>query len=467
VTSRGIDILLISAIACVLVTPLCRRAIARRLDPFEPFVLFVLAYGVMFVVRPTIMVAEHTLVFDGPIRALDVSPHFTQMLLLALVGAVGFTVAYELPSKLGPSVRWDSVDREMHIDNVTDRRRLIHAAFVLAALGLLAFTIFAASADGFRTVSEIVHANKVALAAGEGTYRYLWLGFFVLVPASSVLFGLGLSLRHRTILASSALLALTVLFNAVPLGNRTVLLPLAGSLFVLYYLERGRRPSWRTLSMLAIIAVFLSPFLSDLRGRGTRGEDVAATIARMSKPSRLAQPFTNGPDSEMAPALAAALSVIPRRLPYEYGRVIFEDLALRPIPRPLWSGKPAIPRDRLIAAIWPVEATRGALNPEFSILLYFYWDFGITGVFLGMAAFGMGARYVYEHFRLREHSLSSRVIYSLSLWFVVIALRDSPVDTVVWAAFLILPAWAIFRRARMSSHVEARATAHVEAPRSA
>jgi hypothetical protein len=441
------DILLVGMIALVLLLPLFRRFLVRRLDPFEPFVLFVLAYGVMFVVRPAAMLGEHKLVFEGPIRALDVSPHFTLMLVLALVGAVAFSVGYELPQ-----VRRIAA-RKAGNRGFVDDRRLIALVAGLTALGILAFTAFAAAGDGFRTVGEILHANKTALSEGEGTYRYLWLAFFVLIPAALALYGLGLEVRRRWIIACSAVVATLVLLRAVPLGNRTVLLPLLGGVFVLYYLQRGRRPRWRTLAFLAVIAVFASPFLSDLRGRRTRGESVAETIARVGDPSRLAQPFTTGPDSEMAPALAAALTVIPSRLPHEYGRVIFEDLVLRPIPRPVWSGKPPIPRDRLIKAIWPVEAARGALNPEFSVLLYFYWDFGIAGVLVGMALFGMGARYLYERFRAREQHLSTRVVYSISLWFVVIGLRDSPVDTLVWAAFLVLPAWVIFRGARVSARV--------------
>jgi hypothetical protein len=437
------DALLISAIALVLLAPLCHRFVTRRLDPFEPFLVFVIAYGVMFVVRPASMLAQHKLVFEGPVRPLDVSPHFTRMLVLALVGAVSFTIGYVLP------VSRRLAGRNTQTDDQVDRRRLILLVGACTAAGLLAFAAFAASGDGTRTFGEILHADKTALAAGEGTYRYLWLGFFVLVPAAAVLYALGLELRRPVIVICAAALGFVVLLNVLPLGNRTVLLPLLGAFFVLYYLERGRRPRWRMLALLALIAVFVSPFLSDLRGRGTRGEGITATIARTAKPSRLAQPFTTGPDSEMAPALAAALSVVPDRIPYQHGRVIFEDLVFRPVPRALWNGKPQIPRDKLIKAIWPVEAARGALNPEFSVLLYFYWDFGIVGVVLGMAVFGMGARYLYQHFCRRKDLLSSRVIFALSLWFVVIGLRDSPVDTIVWAAFLVFPAWVILRAARV------------------
>src|SRR5213593_758658 len=81
----------------VLVAPIGRRLLRRRLDPFEPIVLFAVAYGVMFVVRPAAMIATHHLSYDGPRTSTDVSATFSKMLVLALVGAVAFVAAYETP----------------------------------------------------------------------------------------------------------------------------------------------------------------------------------------------------------------------------------------------------------------------------------------------------------------------------------------------------------------------------------
>jgi len=200
-----------------------------------------------------------------------------------------------------------------------------------------------------------------------------------------------------------------------------------------------------TLVGVTLLALMASSFLSDLRGRGTRGEDVAQTIARSMRPTRIFSPFLSGPDSEMAPVLAAALTQIPKKLHYTYGRTIFGDLVTRPIPRALWSGKPIPPRDKLIASLWPVERTKGGINPEFSVLLYFFWDFGIPGVILGMAAFGVAARALFEYFLRNRRSTGAQLLYSLALWFVVIGLRNSPVDTLVPFMFVVFPAWVALR----------------------
>src|SRR5439155_104033 len=89
-------IALISAVAVTLAVPIVARLLRGRFDPFEPIVLFVLAYGVMFVTRPAAMVADHHLAYDGPRMSTDVSATFTKMLVLAFLGAVAFVAGYEI-----------------------------------------------------------------------------------------------------------------------------------------------------------------------------------------------------------------------------------------------------------------------------------------------------------------------------------------------------------------------------------
>ena len=95
--TTALRICLLSALGGVLVAPIGLRLLRRRFDPFEPIVLFGIAYGVMFVVRPAAMIATHHLAYNGPRTSTDVSATFTKMLVLALIGAVAFVAAYEAP----------------------------------------------------------------------------------------------------------------------------------------------------------------------------------------------------------------------------------------------------------------------------------------------------------------------------------------------------------------------------------
>jgi hypothetical protein len=443
---QAVDPILVLGIAVVLLLPIARRVRQRRFDPFEPIVLFAAAYSVMFVVRPAAMLAEEALVYTGPRATLDVSATFTEMLAIALLGAVSFVVAYELAPRraerrtatiLGPGFE-------------TGRATLL--AVGLAVVGVGTFAGFLASTGGIATLEAIFRSGREAgLESAIEANRYLWQAFFVLVPAAVILLAIG-STEHRPAVVAVALISIAIfLLREIPLGARISLLPLIGGLFVLYYLSRSSRPSLRTLIVLVLLAVFASAFLSDVRARTTRGETVIETFVRAVQPSRLAESVLLGPDSEMAPTFAAALTVIPESLGHSYGKTIFGDLVVRPIPRPLWEGKPQPPRDRLVATLWPSEHAARAINPEFSVLLYLYWDFGLIGVAIGLALAGVGCRALYRYLSDRKTDTSAQVLYALALWFVVIGLRNGPVDTLIVGAFVVAPAWLVFRFARLPS----------------
>jgi hypothetical protein len=315
------------------------------------------------------------------------------------------------------------------------------------------------SVDGFHAFTAIFHSGRSAdLGAAVKTYRYAWMSYLFLIPTSLVFLAIGLHTCSRTIILVFGFFATLVLLRGIPLGQRISLLPFLGGIFVLLYIYRSARPSLRTLAVLVVLALFASTFLSDLRGRNERHEGVTQTLTRASSPSRIARSVLTGPDSEMAATLAAALSVIPDTLPHTYGTTIFRDLVVRPIPRALWSAKPQVPRNELKSVLWPREYSKGTINPEFSTLLYFYWDFGFVGVILGLAAYGIGARWLYEYFLRHHQDWPVQVLYSLALWFVAIGLRDSPVDTIMRATFILAPVWILFRMSRSSACSRAEAT---------
>jgi hypothetical protein len=430
-----LESILLAAIALTLAAPLAARIIRRRFDPFEPLVLFVLAYGVMFVARPLSMIISGDVAYDGPRGSTDVSGTFVEMLLIALIGALAFVGGYETPlgSRLASSWRG--------LGDIT-APWVIRAVLAIGGLGIVSVLIFLFYSAGLSGFALMLRGRSPELSSEIATTTfYLWYSSLLLVPAALVLLAVGLERRERILIFAAIALGSVFLLRTLPLGDRIAILPFLGGLFAFHYLRRATRPTPFVLAAIALIALVGSSFLSDLRGRETRGENIAETVVRSIQPERVLSPLHSGPDSEMAPVFAAALAHIPERMGYTYGRTIFGDLATRPIPRVLWSDKPVPPREKLIASLWPVERREAGINPEFSILLYFFWDFGIPGVILGMLAFGIGARALFTYFLNYRHALSVQIFYSLAMWFVVIGLRNSPVDTVIQAVFVVFPVW--------------------------
>jgi hypothetical protein len=423
--------ILVAGTSVVLALPVLLRAFQRRLDPFEPIVLFAVAWGIMFVVRPmATMTAEDPRYFGVSLReTLPVA------LLLAFVGAVAFVCGYELrlARALGPRA---PAPREL------DTRAAAVAAVAVAALGLAAFVVFLPTSDPRESLRIVVGGRGDPLRSVlVDSSTYVWYGSWLLAPAALVLAGLALRARHRLVWLVAGLVLALALVRTVPLGSRLVLLPLLGGLGVLVYVMRGRRPSARTLAGLAIVAIAASYVLvvvrdpEDRSGLGDRAKLV------LERPESLFDPVLHGSDAEMVEALAGALTAVPDELGYRYGRATFGDLVTRPVPRELWSGKPLPSREKIVLAVWP--SAYPFLNPAFSPLLSFYWDLGLTGVVLGMAALGVAARALYEWFLRHAKSFSAQLIFAATVWFVVIAARNDIVDTVVFALFLVVPVIAI------------------------
>jgi len=246
------------------------------------------------------------------------------------------------------------------------------------------------------------------------------------------------ALRRRT-LATWTLFAAIVtlaLLRTVPIGHRGALLPLVGGMLMLVYLNRRRRPRMMTLAGVVVVALLLSYLVLFLRYPYARGETLDGLRAVAADPAAVFDPIVRGADAEMAPAFSAALTVVPSRLGYQYGGAVFGDLVVRPVPRELWGGKPLTPAREVRIALWPEPVLQHGFDPAFSTLLVFYRDFGIFGVIAGMAAFGLLARALYAYLLRNDAALAVQALYALIVWYVVIGLRDGPVDTLVQAAFI-------------------------------
>src|SRR5439155_12175676 len=86
--------LLITLIAVVLSVAVIARLLQGRLDPFEPTIIFVIAWGVLFVARPIGMLVTNS--FE--VSTYQVRQGFAGMLFMALAGAVGSLLAYAIPA---------------------------------------------------------------------------------------------------------------------------------------------------------------------------------------------------------------------------------------------------------------------------------------------------------------------------------------------------------------------------------
>ena len=443
------ETVLIIGVGVVLALPLLWRGLSRRLDPFEPMVIFALAWGVMFVLRPAAILIRSDYIFYG----VDISSTLGRAILLGLVGAVAFVVGYEF--SLGRrAAAWLPAPPQ----DVAPRAAL-QVAFGATGLGLAAFGLFLASSGGLDAFETFFHGRTLELdELIEKSTIYLWYGSLLVVPAALVAFACAVADRRPATVFSAALLSTLALLRTVPIGNRIFILLLVGPAIVFVFLRARRRPGVVAAVVGLTLALVASYVVLTVRDPETRGGPTAMLHGLVTTPSRVVSPLIKGPDAEMAPALAGALLVVPSELPRRYGRATIGDLFVRPIPRQLWAGKPDTPGHEVTAKVWPVARATGDFDPAFTPLLYFYWDFGLPGVFVGMALFGIGARALYVYLLRHERSLLAQLLFAAGIWYLVIAVRYDPVSVIVWGIILFVPivaalVWRAPSRGCDSQHV--------------
>jgi lipid-A-disaccharide synthase-like uncharacterized protein len=426
---------LITGIGLVLLLPIAWRVWERRLDPFEPIIVFVLAWGVMFVLRPAAILIRDDTNFYG----VDIGPTLDRAVLLGLLGAVGFVVGYEL----AVGRRLAEVLPDPPLESGVRGRLLL--ACVTSALGLLALALFLLSSGGVDAVEVFLGGrSEEFLELLTGSTLYLWWASLLVLPAAMVVFATAMTTRRRPHVALAALLIGVALVRTVPVGNRIFLLSLVGGMLVFLYVARDRRPGLIALGVGVAVALIASYTVLNFRYPETRASFSSVISGLVRGPVRALEPLTSGADAEMAPALAGALRVVPHELPYRFGGATIGDLLRRPIPRQLWSGKPQAPGHEVTASVWPEARRLGNFDPAYTPVLFLFWDFGLPGVFVGMALFGAIARALYEYFLRFSSSLFVQLLFSMSLWYVVVAARGDPVGVIVQAVILFVPLFSIF-----------------------
>lgn len=422
---------LIVCCTIVLALPLVWRVAAGAFDPFEPIVLFSLAWGAMFVARPASVLLEDESRFWG----VDVLPMLPSALVLALVGAVSFVVGYEL--RLGRTL-----DSHLPAPRPVDVRIAAGAAIIVAGIGVVALLVFLPTSEGIESLRLLFRGRTGELAElARSSSNYLWYGSLLFAPAAFVLIGLAMRARTPMLVAAAIVVSALALARVGPVGGRIVLLPLVGGVFILAYVIRDRRPRWLTLASVTAAALVASFFIGHVRDP-TDGLTARSAVEELQdRPQAVLDPVLRGADAEMVLALSAALTVVPDELPHRYGGATVGNLVTRPIPRELWPGKPLSPGEKVVSTVWPQYFPD--LNPAFSPLLVLYWDFGLVGVVVGMLVFGALARLLYDWFRRYHLAFGAQLVYSVALWLVVIASRDDPVATLALGSFVVLPVVAI------------------------
>jgi hypothetical protein len=424
--------ILIVLIALSLAAPIVHRLVTRTADVFEPLVIANAAFLAMYVLRPYGLVATGgTPLFRG----YDVSAHFNEALLAALIGVVGFQLGYAAPWARHIALRL-SPDRR-----VWNTARTVNCAVVLAALGVALFSLFLVQSGGLGLITDFLAGRS---GGQYQLYRdstaYLYGAPQLLWPAALILVFLGVMHRRPWIFAVAIAIMAILGVYAGAQGSRLLLLPLFSAPFVFLYLYRGKRPG--AIASLIIFYLIFTVGVAYFR----ESRDTTREISRVSQLGEsLSDPLYEyrqlvfeGADNDMFESLTATMTVVPSELKPNPVRFVVATLA-KPIPSLLWSSKPLAPEERLTQTLYPSQFSKIRASSSAGILGSMFLAGLLPGVFVGMLLIGAVVRVPWEFYRANPRAAHAQLLFAASLVYIPILLRGGLGDTLARLFFGLLP----------------------------
>lgn len=387
------------------------RHSSSAIDGFEPIVVFSAAWAVMFVLRPIGMLVYGDMTLRYTYDAIIGLPW---ALGLSALGAVSFGVGYTLP----------------------------YSRAIAGRLGQRAES-WSLPADGGKSVALICIAlSAVGAVVSGGTVASAWVTYLPLlaVPGSLLLLGRDRSRPSiATLLAFGALAALLV--QAVAVGQRSIVFYVFGSLAVLFYARRNRRPSVKVVALGGAIALLV--FVNGLEVLRSRAEALGSFDVSLVSPSDFApeaaiERLLIGPSTEMLPALAVQIETEGKLWGFTPGYLALA-VATHWVPGGVWADKFLSSDELLYSRLFPSHYALVKANAQFSILGGFYFDAGVVGVLFGTFVLGVLSRFIGGLLSVASASSAARLLYAPFIPLFVVLLRGDTALTLGLALYMYAP----------------------------
>lgn len=429
---------LIGAMSVLVLCPLIVRVVQRRLDPFEPIIIFAAGIAVVFIGRPITELSDNMQDYAGYFTR----PGFDGAMAIALVGTASLFAGYALP--LGrrwaertrtPSPRWD-VELSVRFAS-----RLLVLGFVLYLLNAIATGGIAQSLNFFtaRTASDAVQANSSG---------WLYLGPYLTLPASLLFLSAWQRTRSRKALLLFVISLLIGLLITVPRGDRTYVLALIMPLVVLRPLFAGRRPRLLAILVGVMVAIVAINVLLVYRNANTRGRASHTLVSAVTNPLSQVHTLLAGPDVSFFSVLELQYEIQPQQVAFQPGDTLFSILA-GPIPSHVWATKPVEASTAVSYYLFYQQSLISKASNDPGMFGDMYADYGFPTVVLYSVLLGIVLRAFYVYAKRNERLPGVQLAFAASLPLMIILLRGALPDTVARSVVLFVPllaAWWVCSR---------------------
>lgn len=418
-------------IACLALVPLLFEAILKRLDPLNPRNLFLLLFALQFGFYPIYVITGGA---RAPAMRLAVGAgieqHYAYAQILAVLGLSFYLLGYS--SRVA-----ERAVRFLPRPQPLDPHRVKFLIWPLFIIGYVAVTIFLFMQGGVRQFLLSRELWRSQGLIGEGPFMIsvgLGLPMAALLPMI-------LRTKHnepwRRTISRFAFLCVCLL-PAFVLGFRSLIIgPILQGIVIVNY-RRKEVP----LKILVWIGIFLGVFMTLYGLSRETISDVSQTVEDAKPEDSLGLVIFRTPGTDL---VATILSKDPAQH-FDYGITGVIESATIVIPRAIWPGKPLSWGQRFSTTFFGdylymngiIQETYGGVNP--SAIGYFYTQFGMMSVVMGMFLLGVATKAFYLYGTGFVGPNTAFLLFIL-LWTVPVEVADAPQNVLNQIVITVCCAW--------------------------
>lgn len=433
------EAMLIVTLSVLCFLPIVLALHRRQFDVFDPIYVLSGEFFVIYVLGSLAFVLQD-LVQREDIYRSELAP----ALVLALVGLVGGYLGYAWGRHQFDHRRNAMVNRLF--SRVYDPKRVFTTAVVALLIAVTFYLMWIVKSGRSFEFINVVFSDTEQYTSMDGSSGTLY--FFMFRNSWHVLILLAwVFAPNQHWKRWIGLLWILNIAIAFLRGGRQNIFFAAGSLLILWYLVRQKRPSLTSILIVLIIGVWAASYAVSMRGASEKDPNIPIDM------------IVNEAIEEISYRSALygsmiAIRVFPDRVPY-VGFSMFRDLFIAWIPRTLWPDKPVV-------GSVGMELLEYMYGGKFVAIVigmvgHYYVGFGTIGVFFAFAGVGALNAFIYEIWLSKPEGRFRSVFLSLWLiFFFVIIQRGNPDFFIVNFIYYIGPLFVVWL---LSSRPNARPVA--------
>lgn len=404
----------------------------KRHCPFEPLTLIALLVLTGISIKLWIILGFHDSYHVQHSLLQGKTPEvLTKGFWVCLAGVCALAIGYQLrPYKLPHG--WLTLGgRQWNED------RVLIITGVLLAFSIVFFGLFVLSTGAnLSNLNELSQKRFMKENVG-GSQRIFELSYYYFRFAHFSKFALALGLvsmlrNKRRFTSPQGIVVVLAVLQSVALSvfasNRGGIIMIMGDILLLIYFLR-QRATMRAITVTLLGIALLCVSILMLRVQGHRSLSWSDVVEQT----------IGGRDLMDISKTSHIINAVPKTMEYRYGETLWGWIAA-PIPSSVWEGKPmwAARGPFIMRYVYGDRTGKAGMPP--GLIAEFYWNFGWTGVIVGMFVFGTFCRSVFATFAPFRTDPTAILIYTYTMnRFVLLALIGDIGSGILKAGLDVVP----------------------------